>query len=377
VTVVLVVALALLAYTYAGYPLALWIATSFFRSHRKQSCGDGETRPMVSVFLSVHNGAAFLPKKIASLLSQDYPADRLEILIYSDGSTDDTVATARALSRTRAAGGRIHVIPVAERRGKPTGLNTLRAFAQGDLILLNDVRQPLERGAIRALADAMSDPAVGCATGNLIVEGKAGSGIYWRYENWIRHQESRFRGVVGMTGPIAMVRRADLASLPEDVILDDVWIPMQLALRGKRVTFVPEAKAYDTAFDDQKEFRRKVRTLAGNYQIFARMPALVVPFKNPLWFETVSHKVLRLAAPWLLLALALASAGAPSLAIGQLAFYAAALLGVRAGRVGSVARTFVVLNAAAVAGLWGFATGRQRVTWTVTQASPAQERRAA
>jgi len=377
VTVVLVVALVLLAYTYIGYPVALQIVTFFFRAHRAESSIAGQAQPMVSVFLSVHNGAAFLPKKIASLLAQDYPADRLEILIYSDGSTDDTVATARALARTPAARGRIRVVPVAERRGKPTGLNTLRALARGDLILLNDVRQPLEPGAISALADAMSDPAVGCATGNLIVEGKAGSGIYWRYENWIRQQESRFRGVVGMTGPIAMVRRADLESLPEDVILDDVWIPMQLALRGKRVTFVPEAKAYDTAFDDQREFRRKVRTLAGNYQIFARMPALVVPFKNPIWFETVSHKVLRLAAPWLLLALAVASAGAPSLVIGQLAFYAAALLGVRAGRVGSVARTFVVLNAAAVAGLWGFATGRQSVTWTVTQASPAEERRAA
>ena len=180
-----------------------------------------------------------------------------------------------------------------------------------------------------------------------------------------------------MTGPIAMVRRADLSALPEDVILDDVWIPMQLALRGKRVKFVPEAKAYDTAFDDEREFRRKVRTLAGNYQIFARMPSLLVPFKNPIWFETFSHKILRLAAPWLLLALALGSAAIPFLAMSQLVFYAAAILGVRAGRVGSVARTFVVLNAAAVAGLWGFATGRQGVTWTVTQAAPAEERRAA
>jgi poly-beta-1,6-N-acetyl-D-glucosamine synthase len=219
---------------------------------------------------------------------------------------------------------------------------------------------------------------VGCATGNLVVAGETGSGIYWRYENWIRQQESCFRGMVGMTGPIAMVRRADFMRLPEDVILDDVWIPMQLALRQQRVKFVPEAMAYDTAFDDEREFRRKVRTLAGNYQLFARMPALLAPFRNPIWFETISHKVLRLVAPWLLLGLA-ASASAPLvpaptserflhlLLSGQFVFYAIAALGPRAGRLGGVARTFVVLNAAALVGLWGFVTGRQRVTWKVTR----------
>ena len=108
-TFVLVVALVLLAYTYIGYPVALQVVTFFFRAHRAKSSIAGQAQPMVSVFLSVHNGAAFLSKKIASLLAQDYPADRLEILIYSDGSTDDTVATGHprhaaefALSRLRS-----------------------------------------------------------------------------------------------------------------------------------------------------------------------------------------------------------------------------------------------------------------------------------
>src|SRR5262249_40737376 len=153
-------------------------------------------------------------------------------------------------------------------------------------------RQPLAPNAIRSLVEAMADPAVGCATGNLVLAGEAGSGIYWRYEKWIREHESNLRGMVGTTGPIAIVRRTEFIPLPEDVILDDVWIPMQLALRGKRVSFVPEAEAYDTAFDNKREFGRKVRTLAGNYQLFARMPELLVPFRNPIWFETISHKVL-------------------------------------------------------------------------------------
>ena len=96
--------------------------------------------------------------------------------------------------------------------------------------------------------------------------------------------------------------------LPEDLILDDLWIPMQLLRAGKRTTFVAEAEAHDAAFENEREFRRKVRTLAGNYQLYARMPELLVPFTNPLWFETISHKIMRLVAPWLLVALAALSA---------------------------------------------------------------------
>ena len=196
------------------------------------------------------------------------------------------------------------MIVAPERKGKPIALNVMGAAATGDLLLLNDVRQPLSLNATAALAAAMADDGVGCATGNLVLAGGAGSGVYWRYENWIRRQESRFRGVVGMSGSIAMMRRADWSPLPEGLILDDVWIPMKLGLGGKRVAFVEEAEARDAAFDDDREFRRKVRTLAGNYQLFARMPALLNPFANRIWFETMSHKIMRLVAPWLLVLLA-------------------------------------------------------------------------
>jgi cellulose synthase/poly-beta-1,6-N-acetylglucosamine synthase-like glycosyltransferase len=248
-------------------------------------------------------------------------------------------------------------------------------MAKGELLLLNDARQPLSPNSARALAAPFRHPEMGCTTGNLVLTGGAGSGVYWRYENWIRRQESRFRSVVGMSGSIAMVRRDDLSPLPADIVLDDVWIPMQLRLRGRRVLFVTEAEAYDSAFEDDQEFRRKVRTLAGNYQLFAMMPALLVPLRNPAWFETVSHKLMRLIAPWLLLSLAAASlvgalrasgfcaATLALLCLGQAGFYGAALVGQRAGRLAGVARTFVVLNAAAVVGLWRHLTGGQRITW--------------
>ena len=362
--------LALLVYTYAGYPVVIGLLARAAR-RRTDPLPAPDVAPFVSVCLPVFNGGAYLRPKIDSLLAQDYPADRFEILIYCDGCTDDTEATARAIAATPEAAGRIRVLADAGRYGKPRGLNTLVPAARGELLLLNDLRQPLSRNAMSALAAALRDPAVGCATGNLLLAGGAGPGVYWRYENWIRLQESRFRGMVGMTGPIAMIRRADYQPLPEELILDDLWIPMQLLRAGKRTTFVAEAEAHDAAFENEREFKRKVRTLAGNYQLYARMPELLVPLTNPLWFETISHKILRLVAPWLLVTLALMSvAGAAAgdgrmtaLLVAQAAFYAAAVVGRRGGKIASLARTFVVLNWAAIVGLYRHLTGRQRVTW--------------
>jgi biofilm PGA synthesis N-glycosyltransferase PgaC len=349
--------LALLAYTYAGYPLLI---AALARLTPPRKIAAPVAFPPVTVCLPVHDGAEFLENKLRSLLAQDYPGP-VDILVYCDGCRDGSEALARRFPGVRVLAGE-------RRRGKPAALNALIAEARGELLLLNDVRQPLDRGALRALAARLADPSIACATGSLETSGAAGSGAYWRYERWIRRCESRFRGVVGATGAMMMVRRRDLLSLgplPDGLILDDVYIP--LALAG-RVVLVDEARAYDRAFEDGGEFRRKARTLAGNFQLLAIMPRLLSPAGNRLWFETVSHKVLRLAAPFLLLALlisslVLAGRGAWAPAAVQLGAYAVALVGARAGRLGRLARTFVVLNAAAVAGLWRHLAGRQRVTW--------------
>src|SRR6185503_16153548 len=150
-------------------------------------------------------------------------------------------------------------------------------------------------------------PRVACVSGNLVLRGAGGAGAYWRYENWIRDKEARFRGMVGVTGPIYAIRRADMAELPRGIILDDMWVPMRLRLAGRRIVFAREAVALDDAFADAREYGRKVRTLAGNYQLFALLPRLLVPFANPSWFETFSHKLLRLVCPWALLVLLAAS----------------------------------------------------------------------
>jgi biofilm PGA synthesis N-glycosyltransferase PgaC len=366
------VLLALLAFTYFGYPVVIGLLARLAPRARRVTPIDGAETPTVTVCLPVCDGAGYLRAKIDSLLAQDYPAEKLEIIVYCDGCKDDSEAVARAIAAEPASRGRIRVITEALRLGKPTGINAVAASASGELLLLNDVRQPLSPGAVRALARTLADPSVGCATGELVLAGSGGAGVYWRYERWIRGQESRFRGVPGMTGAIAMMRRGDFTPLPRNVILDDVWMPMKLALDGKRVAMVAEAQAFDTAFEDDREFRRKARTLTGNYQLFAMLPALLIPFANPIWFETFSHKILRLLAPWLMVALFAVSlvgtaAGGGAvwalLVAAQLAFYVAAAAGRRAGALGRLARTFVVLNAAAVVGLARFVRRGQQVTW--------------
>jgi biofilm PGA synthesis N-glycosyltransferase PgaC len=364
--------LATVAYTYAGYPL-LVAALSRLAPGRVRE--DPTWRPRVSALIPVYNAAKYVEPKVRSLLALDWPADRLEILLYVDGATDDTEAVCQRLA---AEDPRVRVLVSRERSGKPTGVNRMKALATGEVLLMTDVRQPLVPGSLRALVSRLADPEVGCVSGNLVLEGSTGAGAYWRYESWIRDSEARFRSMVGVTGPIYVVRKADLDELPDDVILDDMWVPLKLRLEGKKLLFAEEAVALDAAFDDDRELGRKIRTLAGNYQLYARMPALLTP-KNPSFFEVMSHKVARLVCPFALvglfggtLVLALPGGGllaravrgpARALLTAQLGAYALAALGPRAGKLGALPRTFVVLNYAAVAGLLRHLQGTQKITW--------------
>lgn len=370
---VVLAALAVLGYTYAGYPVLVAIAARVLPFRPRH---DAEYQPVVTAIIPVYNAKGYVAAKLDSLLAQDYPADKLEILLCSDASddgSDDIVAEYAARDP------RIKLLRNDRRSGKPTAVNLMKRHARGDVLLMTDIRQPLVPGAVRALVAELADPRVGACSGNLVLQGSSGAGVYWKYENWIRRSEGTFRSMVGVTGPIYAIRRADMADLPLDIILDDMWVPMQLRLRGLRIRLREDAIAYDEAFADDREMGRKVRTLAGNYQLFARLPRLLVPVLNPSWFETFSHKLLRLVCPWALVALLAANVAVVArppaalgdtelwllrgLLAGQALFYLAALVGRRAGALAGVARTFVVLNYAAVLGLWRWLTGAQKVTW--------------
>ncbi|HVY29695.1 MAG TPA: glycosyltransferase [Polyangiaceae bacterium] len=363
--------LSTVVYTYAGYPVlvAVWA-----RLRGRAPASQSDFEPTVSVCLSVHDGARHLDAKLKSLQGLDYPAHKLEILVFSDGSTDDSERIVRRFAETDP---RIVLLSSTERLGKPSALNALAAAAHGEVLLMNDVRQTLAPHALRALLAVLADPQVGCVSGNLVLTGDTGSSAYWRYEKLIRGAEARLGALVGVSGSIYAIRRRDFHELPRDVLLDDMFVPLVVAKRQKRIMLSEAAEAYDEAFPDEQEFGRKARTLAGNFQLIAKLPWLLLPHRNPVWFQLWSHKLLRLACPFALLGLLLTSnllawgevaypyerAGWQALALGQGVFYALAALGGRAGRLGALARTFVVLNAAAVAGLWRFLRGTQSVAW--------------
>jgi len=361
----------LITYTYIGYPVlvAVWA-----RLAPRTVTGRADFEPTVTVCMTVHNGEGFLIRKLRSLQQLDYPPERLEILVYSDGSTDATEQLAREFAATDP---RVRLLSSSTRLGKPTGLNRLRTEAKGEVLLMTDVRQPLAPGALRALLFQLAAPEIGCVSGSLVLEGNTGAGAYWRYERLIRSSEARLGNMVGVSGSLYALRRDDFGELPSDVLLDDMFVPLRIVRSKKRVVLAEEAEAYDDACTDDREFARKVRTLAGNYQLVFKLPWLLVPGHNPVWFQLVSHKLLRLVCPWALLLLLGSSLiwnasvelsgyeawAWRTLLWGQLLFYGLAALGARAGRIGALARTFVIMNVAAMLGLWRFLRGSQAIAW--------------
>lgn len=360
----------MLAYTYAGYPAWLWLRSRI----RVRPVNAAEWLPSVTVVMVVRNEAVVLEAKLKNILGLDYPAELLDAVVVSDGSTDNTDEILR-----RSAGPRLKAVFHPESRGKAAGLNDAIAAAKGEIVLFTDARQKIEVGALQILASQFADPTVGCASGELMLgdpdsgEVARGMGLYWRIEKKIREMESLSGSVVGATGAIYAVQRKLLVSVPVGTILDDVYIPMHVVRQGFRVTFVPSARAWDVA--DQgadREFSRKVRTLTGNYQLVQLAPWLL-GVSNPLWFEFVSHKLMRLLAPFALLLALISSLLLPQAIyrlalILQVAFYGLSIIAMTRllkgplARVADAACTFVVLNSAAVVAFFKFITGR-RVAW--------------
>jgi biofilm PGA synthesis N-glycosyltransferase PgaC len=303
----------LVAYVYAGYPLILaaWSAIAT-RPVRKRSTTESRNWPSVSIVVAAHNEAARLPHRVANLLEQVYPRP-LQIIVVSDGSTD---ATRNALEPFADDGVVVLELP---RGGKPAALNAGVAAATGEIVVFADARQQFTHDSILHLVANFSDPDVGGVTGELILDAEVtsaadstvgdGVGLYWRYEKWLRRQESRIRSTLGATGALYALRRELWQPLPSETLLDDVLAPMRVVLAGRRIVFEERARAFDrVSADGSIESRRKTRTLAGNYQILLLEPRLLIPFVNPVWVQYVSHKIGRLLIPWALLTALVASA---------------------------------------------------------------------
>ena len=362
---------ACLFYVYAGYPLLVWAAAAV----RARPLSRASILPSVSVLVSAHDEEARIDARLQNLLALDYPRHRIEILLGSDGSTDGTVMRARRYPD-------VTVVDFPTRRGKPAVLNDLARIAHGETLVMGDVRQRYEPDTVRALVAPLAAPDVGAVSGELMLtereEGGAvgcGVGFYWRYEKFIRMQESRLDSTVGVTGAVYAVRRELFEALPADAILDDVLLPMRIVRRGYRVVFEPAARAYDSAAATSgEEFTRKVRTIAGNFQLFARERWLLNPLRNRLWAQTVSHKMLRLASPFFLLVAFAANTALLDVPMyrwtlaAQVLFYAAALGGyllrdARRVPLLTVPYVFCLLNYATAVAFSRFLRRQQQVTW--------------
>jgi len=366
-----VVSVLLIGYTYIGYPL--WLALS--RILRPRPIGKSNREPAVSVVIAVCNEEKNIARRLHNISSQEYPPHKLEIVVVSDGSTDRTV---EMMLQTGIHN--LQVIHFPNNRGKAAALNEGVAGAHGEIIVFTDARQEFRADAIEKLVANFGDETVGCVSGELhFLEDpdskiEAEMGAYWRYEKFIRRNESACGSVVGATGCIYAIRRKLYRPLPSGTILDDVLTPMNIARMGKRVLFEAQAVAYDIISKNaSQEWRRKVRTLAGNWQLLSLAPWIMLPWENPFWWRYVSHKLLRLLVPFCMAVLfvvsLLLSGGFFRLFVAmQLVFYAIALSGfllpaTRSVRLVNLSYFFMVLNAAAVAGFWKWATGGCETAW--------------
>lgn len=359
------------AYTYLGYGGWLWLRSLW----RRQPVLSGPYTPFVSIVMVVRNEARVLEGKLQNLLTLDYPKDRYEIVVISDGSQDGTEDILSAFSLAH----RIRGIATPESQGKAAGLNEAVLAAKGEIVVFTDARQTIEPAALSKLAENFADPAVGCASGELMLgdpeigEVSTRMGLYWRIEKKIRELESASGSVVGATGAFYAARRNLIVPVPRGTILDDVFIPMNVARQGSRVVFDSRARAWDLADQGaEREFSRKVRTLSGNYQLLQLAPWLLTR-ENPMLLEFVSHKLLRLVAPFVLVTALLSPLfiAEPVYRIAlalQLAFYALCVVAMThlargtMARIADAAFTFVVLNTAALVAFAYFITGR-RVVW--------------
>jgi cellulose synthase/poly-beta-1,6-N-acetylglucosamine synthase-like glycosyltransferase len=378
------IAAALIGYSYLGYPAWLWLRSRWSPRPVRRGFVESTAAPAVSAVMVVRNEEAVIARKLENLLTLDYPEAKLDVIVVSDGSSDRTPAILadyardprlRVDARTRV---RTLLKPVSQ--GKAAGLNDGIKLAAGEVLLFTDARQQIESGALRLLIENFADSEVGAASGELMLGDRAsgetgkGMGLYWRMEKKIRELESASGSVAGATGAIYCARRSllDASPLPEGTILDDVLLPMQIVRKGFRVIFDARARAWDSPdLGESREFSRKVRTLSGNYQLLQLAPWLLSS-QNAIRFEFASHKLSRLAVPFALMALLIASMFLPqplyrAALVAQLAFYAlslVALAGLKIGplsRIADPARTFVVLNFAAMVAFINFVAGRKAV----------------
>jgi cellulose synthase/poly-beta-1,6-N-acetylglucosamine synthase-like glycosyltransferase len=344
-----------------GYPLLL----RFLPFRPRPVAKDLAFRPPVTILMAVHNGADFIIPKLESLLGLEYPRDGFEIVILDDQSSDATVELAASFAASH------NQVPIEiirlKKGGKAAALNAGLARQNREILFFTDVRQPLHPAALQHLASNFADPSVGAVTGELrflssghTTDEQATMDLYWRYELWVREQHSLRDSLFNTTGCIYAMRRQWAHPIPDDSLTDDALLPLGAYFAGKRIVFEAQALAYDYPHREGGEWGRRMRTLAGMWQTYARHPRLLLDPRR-MWFHFLSHKLGRVLLPWTLLINIGATFALPpsvfrsSLIAGNL-LLATLALGSRWSKptsllhkIGSRAHTFLSMNLAALA----------------------------
>ena len=370
----------LVAYHYFLYPLVV-----VFVAQMKQIAPPGgfagtqvtdQQVPKVSFIIAAYNEEKVLAAKLENTLALDYPRERLEIIVVSDGSTDDSAASAQ-----RYAEQGVISLHQPERRGKTAALNRAVAAASGDIIIFSDANNDFDAAAVRELVEPfLRDGSVGgvCGVKRIYPEAdrqsSAGDGLYWKYESAIKTAESALGSITAADGEIFAMRKALYRAVDESLINDDAAITFQLIRQGYRILYQPRAVSWESASHTiRDDFQVKVRMVAGGFQTLAREWRSLFPPSDQFSFCFLSHKVLRWVMPEALLVILVLSLiyggqGLMSLFLWvQLLFYGLAAAGWLRGGSGPAVLYFpyyfCAMNLAALFGLVRYGKGHQTTLW--------------
>jgi cellulose synthase/poly-beta-1,6-N-acetylglucosamine synthase-like glycosyltransferase len=378
--VILWMALALVAYCYVGYPLLIWACSRLFGRRREIAPLADVELPQVTLLIAAHNEERWIRQRIENGLELDYPSDKLEILVASDGSRDATVEIAAGFADRG-----VRILDYRENRGKATMLNEGIVEARRPVVIFSDANTFFEPTALRQLVRWFADPAIGTVCGRLVLtdprKGRNVDSLYWKYETFLKKCESRLGALLGANGAIYALRKDDYVPIPPDTLVDDFVIPLVSKLKtGKAIIYDEEALAWEEcppAIGD--EFCRRSRIGAGGFQAMLRLLPLLSPARGWIGFSFLSHKILRWLCPFLLIlafAANLVCLDSSSLYVGllvaQVVFYIASALGAFLPGRGLVSRLvrlpamFTSMNLALLVGFWNWIFGHQRGVWQRT-----------
>ncbi len=372
---------ALILYSHIGYPLIIWACSRLFGRKREAPEIAEADLPTVSLLIAAHNEEAEISARILNALAMDYPRDKLEIVVGSDGSSDETCR----IVRTFAVDG-VRLLSYDRRRGKASVLNASFPELEGEIVLLSDANTHLEPGSVRKLVRWFRDPRVGVVCGKLVLTdpktGRNADGLYWKYETFMKRSEGRLGALLGSNGAIYALRKELYEPIPSDTIVDDFAIPLLIRMRsGASIIYDEQAIALEeTAPDVSSEFRRRARIGAGGFQSIERLWKLLDPRQGWIAFAFFSHKVLRWFCPFFLLGalagnVALVVRGVPFFEYflaGQLGFYLASLAsawlpaGHQALKPLRIVAMFTAMNAALLVGFFRWHFGLQKGLWKRT-----------